>query len=150
MASWHQGKFKPQNPLKYKGTHPIVYRSSWELKYMMDLDTDKNVLEWSSESVIVPYISPKDKKIHRYFCDFFVKKKINGVVKSFLVEIKPKKETLPPVKGKGRRYFNECMTYCVNQAKWKSAQEYCKIKGWEFQVMTEVELRIPIKFKPKR
>jgi hypothetical protein len=25
-----QGKFTPSNPEKYKGTYPIIFRSSWE------------------------------------------------------------------------------------------------------------------------
>lgn len=116
---------------------------------MMHLDEHPDVLVWSSEEVVVPYTSPIDGKRHRYFVDFFVKKKNRtGVVESVLIEVKPLAQTRPPeVKiSKGqkptRRYINEVMTWGVNEAKWKAATEYCKDKGWKFIIMTEKELGI--------
>ena len=45
------------------------------ISYIMSfLDNNTNVLEWSSEEHIIPYRSPLDGKVHRYFPDFFVKK----------------------------------------------------------------------------
>ena len=68
-----KGMFKPRNPKKYNGNPTnIIYRSQWELKYMMELDADKNVIKWSSEEVIIHYISPIDNRWHRYFVDFHV------------------------------------------------------------------------------
>tara|TARA_R110000868_G_scaffold97080_2_gene267054 strand:- start:628 stop:1080 length:453 start_codon:yes stop_codon:yes gene_type:complete len=146
----YRGIFKARNPGKYKGDYNnIVYRSRWELKLMMHLDEHPDVLVWSSEEVVVPYTSPIDGKRHRYFVDFFVKKKNRtGVVESVLIEVKPLAQTRPPeVKiSKGqkptRRYINEVMTWGVNEAKWKAATEYCKDKGWKFIIMTEKELGI--------
>ena len=95
-----KGFFKVRNPQKYKGNpREIIYRSSWELKYMMELDSDNKVVEWSSEEIIVPYLSPIDKKWHRYFVDFKVVR-LNKYGEKIveLVEIKPHKQTNPPVK----------------------------------------------------
>ena len=100
-----KGMFKPRNPKKYNGNPTnIIYRSQWELKYMMELDADKNVIKWSSEEVIIHYISPIDNRWHRYFVDFHVVR-INkqGLEINQLIEIKPKKQTMPPVKKKPKK-----------------------------------------------
>ena len=69
----YKGYFKPKNPKKYKGDPTnIIYRSSWECKLMIRLDEDPNVISWGSEEIIIPYRSPIDNKIHRYFVDFIV------------------------------------------------------------------------------
>ena len=70
----YKGKFKPKNPIKYKGdVKDIVYRSSWELKMMKYCDTTKSIVEWGSEEIVIPYVSPWDGRYHRYFPDFYVK-----------------------------------------------------------------------------
>jgi hypothetical protein len=143
----YKGYFKPRNPAKYKGDPTnIIYRSRWELKMMMDLDAHPDVLNWSSEELIIPYRSPIDNRIHRYFPDFLVTM-INrkGVKETKLIEIKPLSQTKPPAITEGkksRRYIQEVMTWGVNEAKWKAATEYCKDRGWVFQVLTEKELGI--------
>ena len=74
MTSYYQGKFKPTNPKKYRGNPTnIIFRSGWELKFMKFCDTNKDILEWGSEEVIIPYKSPLDGRYHRYFPDFSVK-----------------------------------------------------------------------------
>lgn len=141
MATY-KGFFKPKNPGKYKGNPTnIVYRSGWELKFMIYLDNHPEVISWSSEEIIVPYRSPVDNRVHRYFPDFLVKKK-DG--KTLLVEIKPRAQTKPPEiqNKKSRRYITEVMTWGVNQAKWKAAEEYCADRKWQFLVLTENELGI--------
>ena len=146
----YRGIFKARNPGKYKGNYNnIVYRSRWELKLMMHLDEHPDVLQWSSEEVVIPYRSPIDGKLHRFFVYFFVKKRSpNGVVESVLIEVKPYAQTKPPevkiTKGQKptRRYLNEVMTWGVNSAKWEAATEYCKDRGWKFIIMTENELGI--------
>lgn len=94
----HKGMFRALNPKKYKGdASKIIYRSSWELKLMMHLDAHPDVVEWSSEEVVIPYVSPIDRKRHRYFVDFFVKRKgRDGKLESILIEVKPKAQTTPP------------------------------------------------------
>lgn len=142
----YKGYFKPKNPQKYQGDPTnIVYRSRWELKLMMYLDDHKDVLSWSSEEVIIPYRSPIDGKIHRYFPDFKVTK-INkeGNKETALIEIKPLSQTQPPKKQPKitKRYLTEVKTWGVNEAKWKAAQSYCLDRGWSFHIFTEKELGI--------
>jgi hypothetical protein len=92
-----QGIFNAQNVQKYKGKFPIIYRSSLELKVMRWFDSNPNIVTWGSESVIIPYISPLDERLHRYFVDFVaVLKEANGNFKKFIIEIKPYKQTIKP------------------------------------------------------
>lgn len=142
----YKGYFKPKNPQKYQGDPTnIVYRSRWELKLMMYLDDHKDILSWSSEEVIIPYRSPIDGKIHRYFPDFKVTK-INkeGNKETALIEIKPLSQTHPPKKQPKitKRYLTEVKTWGINEAKWKAAQSYCLDRGWSFHIFTEKELGI--------
>jgi hypothetical protein len=146
MAKSYQGYFKPKNPQKYKGDPTnIVYRSSWELKLMLYLDSHKDIVTWSSEEIFIPYRSPIDNKIHRYFPDFIVTK-INkeGKKETALIEVKPAAQTMPPKKQEKvtRKYITEVTTWGINEAKWKAANEYCKDRGWSFHIFTERELGI--------
>jgi hypothetical protein len=147
----YKGTYRAKNPKKYKGDpQRIIYRSRWELVLMMHLDDHPDVIEWSSEEIIIPYRSPIDNKVHRYFPDFFVKRKgKDGSIQSLLVEVKPKAQTVPPdvkltLKGQkpSRRYINEVMTWGINSAKWQYAEAYCADRGWKFVIMTEKELGI--------
>ena len=142
----YKGKFQPKNPSKYEGDPTnIVYRSLWELKYMMWLDSHQDVIKWSSEEFCIPYLSPIDGRYHRYFPDFKVKQKNrDGVVETIVVEIKPSVQTVEPKQQtrKTKRYITEVYTWGVNQAKWKAAEEYCADKKWSFKIMTEKELGI--------
>lgn len=122
----------------------IIYRSLLERNLMKFCDMNDSVLEWGSENVIVPYISPIDNKYHRYFVDFLIKFiKKDGTKETWLVEVKPEKQTKPPKaqERKTRRYLKECRTYAVNEAKWNAAIEHCKKKNWKFKIMTEKYLR---------
>ena len=142
----YKGKFRPLNPQKYKGDPTnIVYRSRWELVYMSRLDKDPSVIEWASEEHIIPYRSPIDNRVHRYFVDFYVKKKFpDGSVKVALIEIKPKAQTKPPkIQTKAtKRYVSEVQTWGINSSKWKAAQDFCKDRNWQFLILTEKELNI--------
>lgn len=142
----YKGFFKPSNPAKYKGDPSnIVYRSSWELKFMRYLDAHGDVLEWSSEEFSIPYRSPVDGALHRYFPDFKVKKKNpSGIEETVVVEIKPAKETKPPTvqTKKTKQYLREVYTWGINSAKWKAAEAYCSDRKWKFMIMTERELGI--------
>ena len=142
----YKGYFQPQNPSKYEGQHTnIIYRSSWELKYMLWLDKHPDVLKWSSEEFFIPYLSPIDGKVHRYYPDFKVKRKNkDGVIETIVVEVKPEKQTKEPVvqKRKTKSYLTEVYTWGVNQAKWKAAKNYCADRQWKFQILTENDLGI--------
>lgn len=146
MRTYHQGKYKIKNREKYLGNPDnIVYRSSWELKVLQWLDVHPDVINFSSEEIVIPYKSPADGRLHRYFPDFFVKiKSKDGTIKSMILEVKPHSQSIEPVKKTKitKRYINEVVTYGVNQAKWKAAEEYCKDRKWEFKVLTEFDLGI--------
>lgn len=142
----YKGRFSPQNPKKYKGDPTnIIFRSLWERKFMKHLDENASILEWSSEEIRIPYISPLDNRYHRYFPDFYVKAvNPDGTLKEMLIEIKPKKETKEPTKKKRitKQYITEVTTWGKNQAKWKAAEEYCADRGWQFMILTEDHLGI--------
>ena len=138
----YKGRYFPTNPKKYRGNpNQIIYRSLWERKVMVYCDKNDAIIEWGSEEVIVPYLSPMDGKIHRYFPDFYMKvRQADGSTKKFIVEVKPKSQCKQPVKNPKRRttkWFNEVKTFAINQAKWKSAREFCEDKGMEFKIFTE-------------
>ena len=145
----YKGRYNPVNPKKYKGNpQNIIYRSLWERKFMVYCDTNDKVLEWGSEEIIIPYISPWDGKKHRYFPDFYIKvRQSNGNLKKFIIEVKPKKQTRPPkpVVRKTKRWINEVRTFGINEAKWKHATKWCKDNDMEFKILTEEELGIRYK-----
>ena len=142
----YKGKYKPRLPKKYKGDPTnIIYRSLWERKFMMYCDSNSNILEWGSEEIALPYRSPVDNKVHRYFPDFYIKLKENGgKIKRMLIEVKPLKQTMKPKKPKRKTkgYIYEIYEYAKNQAKWEAAQNFCDDRKWEFKIMTEKELGI--------
>ena len=140
----YRGKYRPKSPNKYNGDPTnIVYRSSWELRLMNWLDSNNNVIKWSSEEVVVPYKHPITGRWHRYFPDFMaVMKDKNSTNKTYMIEVKPKKQVDPPEKKTKitKRYIQEVQTYAINSYKWKYAKEYCKDRNWIFIVITEKEL----------
>ena len=140
----YKGRFKPRNYQKYKGDPTqIIYRSLWEKRFMQYCDTNQNILEWGSEEFWIPYRSPVDQRVHRYFPDFHMKlKEKNGVVKQYVIEVKPLRQTKPPIKKKTKTFLYESMEYAKNQAKWKAARAYCKDRRYEFKIITEKELGI--------
>ena len=141
----YKGKYKPSYPQKYKGDPTnVIYRSLWERKFMVYCDKNENILEWSSEEIALPYKSPLDNRIHRYFPDFYIKVKEGNQIQKYLVEIKPKRQVSEPKvpKRKTKGYIYEVKEYVKNQAKWKSAQEFCEDRQWKFKIMTEDDLGI--------
>lgn len=135
----YKGKFRPKHPEKYVGNiDNITYRSLWERQVLRWLDDNVSVLSYSSEEVIIPYVCKTDNKVHRYFVDFKIKLKSGH---TYLIEVKPEKETREPVKGKNKKtYHNAVMTYIKNQSKWEQANKYCKDRGWVFEIWTEKTL----------
>lgn len=137
----YSGRYIVKNPKKYEGDfNKVKYRSLWERQAFKWLDNNLGVVGWSSEEVVVPYRCKTDGKVHRYFVDLFIRTK-NGKV--FLIEIKPKKQTLPPKKPsrKTKRYLSEVMTYAKNQSKWEAATAYANKYGMTFEVWHEDTLR---------
>jgi len=129
-----QGQYVPKNFKKYKGTVPIIYRSSWELSFMMFLDSCSNVLEWGSESFIVDYVSPVDRRRHRYFLDFNIKvvNRLNET-KRFVIEIKPEYKLKPPKSGS----LQAKAEFAINMAKWASANIIAQKRNSIFMIITE-------------
>ena len=142
----YKGKYYPSFPRKYKGDPTnIIYRSLWERKFMVYCDKNQNILEWASEEIAIPYRSPIDNRVHRYFPDFYMKvKETNGKIKNYVIEVKPAKQTKPPAKPKRQTkgYIREAYEYAKNQAKWKMAKEFCADRQWVFKVVTEKELGV--------
>jgi hypothetical protein len=137
-------KWHPLHPEKYLGdVSNIITRSSWEVKFLNWCDSNSSVISYSSEETIVPYRSPVDQKVHRYYLDAKIKvKTADGILKTYLVEIKPFVQTLPPQKPKrqSKGYLKECATFMVNQSKWEAAEIWAKDRGWEFIILTEKQL----------
>lgn len=146
-GKYNQGYFRPQNPQKYLGdSNNIVYRSGWELKFMKWCDRNENVLEYGSEEFFIPYFDPTTSRVRRYFPDFIIKvREQSGEIKKYVIEVKPKRQTVPPVQTSKKRtktYITEVKTYAMNQAKWQAAQEWCKDRMIEFKIITEDNLGI--------
>ena len=146
-SKYRQGRFRPQNPKKYGGNPTEIYfRSSYELKFMQYCDLTESVNTWKSEEFWIPYRSPIDNKVHRYFPDFFVKyKDKDGNTRTLVVEIKPAKELKMPDTNPKRRtksWAYSVKMWAINQAKWSAAEEWCADHNYEFRIFTEKELGI--------
>jgi len=140
----YKGRFVPERPQKYKGnSRNIVYRSMWERKVMSSLDRNDNVLEWASEEIVIPYESPLDGKLHRYYPDFWIKVQQGPKTKEFIIELKPSKQLKAPKanpKRKTKGYLYEVREWGRNNAKWKAAKAYCDKKEMDFLIWTEKDL----------
>lgn len=139
----YKGKFTPRYPKKYKGDPSnIIYRSSWELRVMRYFDEHDSVLWWASEELPIPYKSPVDGRMHRYFPDFIARMKDKtGKEKTYMIEVKPYKQTqMPQMTRRTKKMLMEVSTYAVNQEKWRAADLFCLEHGWEFKILTEKDL----------
>tara|TARA_Y100000361_G_scaffold146269_1_gene156503 strand:- start:2620 stop:3060 length:441 start_codon:yes stop_codon:yes gene_type:complete len=137
----YKGKYKIKKPEKYAGdANNVVFRSLWERNAFRWCENNPKVKLWNSEGVVVPYKCSIDNKLHRYFVDLLIEMENKKI---FLVEIKPKNQTVPPVKKsrKTKRYVSEALTFSRNQDKWNAADKFAKHNGWQFQVWTEETLK---------
>ena len=140
-------KFRPSNPSKYVGdVNNIMMRSSWEKRFAMWCDTQPGILKWGSEIRAIPYYSIVDKRMRRYYVDFWILvKNKNGEVKKYIVEIKPRAQVEKPNLSRRKikaTYFEELCTWQRNIDKWKAASAFAKKNGFEFEILTEKELGI--------
>ena len=139
--AYKQGVFKPNNPKKYHGSVPIIYRSGLELKYFRFFDANPAILTWSSESIIVPYSNPLTGRVHRYFVDNSVTMRDKqGNIKKYLVEIKPHSKLQPPPPSNKRSAKNTALLqreYIQNKAKWLAASDWSRKHGYQFIIITE-------------
>ena len=142
MFKTYKGKFTPKTPKKYIGDpNNIIYRSSWEQRVFARLDIDPNIIKWASEEFAIPYLSPIDNRVHKYYPDVYVEN-VNG--EKFVVEIKPDKQTRPPQKPtrNSKQYITEVSTYMINKAKWDAAEIFCKKHNLKFIIATEKTMGI--------
>tara|TARA_B100000941_G_scaffold169271_1_gene120584 strand:- start:464 stop:904 length:441 start_codon:yes stop_codon:yes gene_type:complete len=137
----YKGRYKLKNPKKYAGDpDKITYRSLWERNTFRWCENNPKVKLWNSEGVVVPYKSSVDGKVHRYFVDLLVQMEDK---KTYLIEIKPKSQTVPPKKRSRRtkKFIREMATFAVNRDKWEAANKFAEHNGWKFQVWTEETLK---------
>lgn len=142
----YSGKYKPQNIKKYVGNpSKIIYRSLLERRFMVFCDSNPNVLKWASEELAIPYVSPLDNRMHRYYVDFIIEvKTANNDIKTYLVEIKPDRQTKKPrttEKKSNKTFLKEMTTWAINTKKWQAAEQFAKENNWEFKIITEKTLR---------
>jgi hypothetical protein len=136
MAKFASGRFVPKNPQKYvgKSAGQIMFRSSWELAFMKWLDSNNAVLRWGSEELAIPYVSPLDGRVHRYFPDMVIMYlDTTGQVRKEIIEIKPYKESVATPRMSPR----DAQALMVNEAKWKYASDWANRNGAVFRVLTE-------------
>lgn len=140
--SYKQGRFIPRNPEKYVGkVDKIIFRSSWELRFNEFLDGNPNILRWSSEELVVPYIKPTDNKVHRYFPDYWIEyKNRSGQIVREVIEVKPACQTTRSRRRNPRTQLVDDITLAINTAKWKAAQQFCEKNNMKFRILTENEL----------
>jgi len=139
---YKQGFFTAKNPRKYRGNpEQIVFRSSWELRFMRWCDEQDAVEQWASEELVIPYFSAIDQKQHRYFMDFVISVRgRDGTLTTYMVEIKPHEQTQPPKPSRSKYYQSKCLEYVKNQEKWKAAEVFARAHNMKFIIMTEYEL----------
>jgi hypothetical protein len=141
----YKGKYRPEIPSKYVGDPAnIIYRSLLERRFMVFCDKNPNILKWASEEMFVPYYSPIDKKMHRYYVDFVIEVlEKNGSVKTYLIEIKPSRQCKVPKEStnkSNKTFLKEMKNWVINNSKWKAAEDFAKKQNWEFKIITEENL----------
>jgi len=140
-----QGYFTPQNPEKYKGdVTKIIYRSSWELKFLTYCDNNELVVEYASEPTGIAYWNPILKKEFTYWVDcYMATRQTDGSLKKWLIEIKPNKYLNPPdapnrlTEKQTLNYVRHAKAYIINDAKFKAAKVYARKNNMEFGIITE-------------
>jgi hypothetical protein len=133
-----KGKFTMTRPEKYVGLKSPMYRSSWEFQFMRFCDTNVSVQKWASEAVKIPYRDPLTGKQTVYVPDFFIQYvDKTGKMSVELIEIKPASQQILERVGKNK--YNQAQ-FIKNQAKWASANAWCKQQGIRFRVLNENDL----------
>jgi hypothetical protein len=141
--TFKQGLYIPKHPDKYVGNiNAIRYMSSWELHFHKFLDNNPNILQWSSESIKIPYVKPTTGRVHIYFPDYWLKYVTkHGELLEEIIEVKPEKQVHQPTNYGSRKtqVYNQ-LAFAINTAKWKAAGLYCQKKGIKFRIITEKHL----------
>lgn len=130
--------YKIKNPEKYVGSHPPIYRSSWEMTFMMFCDNNPSIQEWASEPVKIPYRDPLTGRQTVYVPDFLIVYLDRNLKKhAELIEIKPANQMLKEKVGKNP--YNQAQ-YVKNMAKWEAAGEWARQRGIRFRVVNEHDI----------
>lgn len=145
---YSQGIYPLKNTSKYKGSMPLCYRSHPEFLLCRWLDLNPNIIEWGSESVVIPYLKPTDGKVHRYFIDFnCVLRTPSGALEKYIIEYKPAKKLKQPLPSKRKApktLMYEMEEYAINSSKWDAAKQYATKHNMKFTIITEKELGIKV------
>lgn len=137
-----KGNFEDYKPLKYFGKRPIIYRSSWELRFMRTVELNSEVLRWSSENIKIPYTMRElvngrfVEKKHTYYPDFVVELK-NGL--RYLIEVKPMSQS-----PTNKKDIQRDPVMYKNARKWKAALEWAKQNNYLFRIINETHLETKI------
>lgn len=138
-----QGYYSCKNPDKYVGDiSKIVFRSSWEFKFLRWCDNTPSVIKFSSEPMSIPYMDPIDKRVHQYYIDFWVEmKEKDGHVGRWLIEIKPERNIIIPPEPKNQtasalsNHISQVKRVMKNIAKFQAARNFAKIQNMKFAVL---------------
>jgi hypothetical protein len=137
MTHWAQGSYDVINPAKYVGKRTPRYRSGWELSFMRFCDTNDHILQWTSESIAIPYKHPLTGRMTQYIPDFLITYRTRtNTIRAELIEIKPKKQSVIESKMSSR----DRAVVAVNYAKWDAATKWAKRNGLSFRVVTERDM----------
>ena len=137
MSKFAQGVYKVTNPLKYVGKREPRYRSGWELAFMRFCDTNDNILQWASESIVIPYRHPLTGKMTNYVPDFLITYRTrDNRMCAEVIEIKPKKQSVLESKASAR----DRAVVAINYSKWDAATKWCRRQGLQFRVITEDDI----------
>lgn len=135
--NFRQGFYQIKNPHKYVGLGRPKYRSGWEMTFMMFLDNNDHVLQWTSEGVSIPYRNPITGKQSMYVPDFIVTYRgRDNTMRAEMIEIKPKKQSII----EERQSQRDRAQVAINYAKWEQAQKWCRRNGLTFRVITEDQI----------
>lgn len=150
--TYKQGIYTPKNKNKFIMTESslgginIIYRSSWEQKFLVWADLHPAILKISSEPFHINY-QCVDGKTRRYFPDFLIQVKTDSGKENHLIEVKPYSEVKDVYQGvkmtgnmKESTFIRRTKTAMKNGAKWKYAAEFCRINEMKFKIITEKEL----------
>ena len=137
MAKYANGKYTVKNPEKYMGKRNPTYRSSWEFAFMSFCDNNPAVLNWTSESVKIPYFNPVSGKQTIYVPDFLiVYVDANQKQHTEVVEVKPSTETTM----ESARSYRDKLSVAINMAKWAAADSWARANNMRFRVITEYDI----------
>ena len=74
--------------------------------------------------------------MHNYYPDFLIQFQNKNGIHNWMVEVKPKKQTMLKENASKKDKF----TWIVNNCKWNAAKTYCDKNNIVFKIITEKEL----------